>query len=78
MLPIRSAAPRVHHIRRWEVPLDSYPRTRAGFLKWRIGLSEFHANALEDFMVAAGYSDSDIAAAVRVMTKCGIKTNADI
>ena len=60
------------------MPRDSYPRTRAGYLQWRSGLYEFHATALGDLMRAAGYPDTDIAEAARVMTKRGIKTNADV
>ena len=28
-------AARAHHLRRWELPRDSYPVGRAGYLRWR-------------------------------------------
>ena len=36
-------AARCQHLCRWMVPRDSYPMTRAGYLKWREGLKHFHA-----------------------------------
>jgi len=70
-------AARAHHLRRWEVPRDSYPRTRAGYHAWRSGLYAFHATALGELMRAAGYGKGDIAEAARIMGKRGIKTDAD-
>src|ERR1039457_6899974 len=36
-------AARCQHICRWQVPRESYPMTRAGYLKWRQDLKQFHA-----------------------------------
>ena len=36
-------AARSQHIRRWTVPRASYEMTRAGYLKWRADLKQFHA-----------------------------------
>lgn len=36
-------AARSQHICRWQVPRDSYPMTRAGYLQWRANLKQFHA-----------------------------------
>jgi hypothetical protein len=70
-------ATRAHHLRRWEVPRDSYPRTRAGYHAWRTGLYEFHAAALGDLMRDAGYPEDEIAEAARIMGKGNIKTDRD-
>src|SRR5512135_2550231 len=35
-------AARSQHICRWMHPRDSYPMTRAGYLKWRENLKKFH------------------------------------
>jgi hypothetical protein len=37
-------AARAQHIRRWEVPRDSYPEGRAGYLKWRTDLYKRHGD----------------------------------
>ena len=75
--PLRLAA-NAHHLRRWEVPRESYPRTRPGYLDWRSGLYEFHGGALGELMRAAGYPDDEIAEAARIMVKRAIKTDADV
>ncbi len=33
--PALQLACRAQHFRRWEIPRDSYPMTRAGYLTWR-------------------------------------------
>ena len=40
--PLRLAA-RCQHLCRWESPRENYPATRAGYLKWRADLKQFHA-----------------------------------
>src|SRR4051794_18484004 len=36
-------AARCQHIRRWQIPRDSYPEGRVGYLQWRTQLGRFHA-----------------------------------
>ncbi|MCP5094775.1 MAG: DUF4202 domain-containing protein [Chloroflexi bacterium] len=43
-------AARTLHIRRWEIPRESYPRNRTGYLKWRTNLKYFHANKTAEIM----------------------------
>jgi len=54
-------AARAHHLRRWEVPRDSYPNGRAGYLRWRRDQKARHARDVADILVAAGYEPADIA-----------------
>jgi hypothetical protein len=56
-------AARGQHIERWTSPRNSYPAGRAGYLKWRNDLKEFHARRLGGIMTAAGYEPHE---AVRV------------
>src|SRR5208337_284086 len=37
-------AARAQHICRWEIPRDSYPMDRIGYLEWRKRLYRFHAD----------------------------------
>jgi hypothetical protein len=53
-------AARCQHICRWEIPRDSYPMTRAGYLKWRADLKKFHARKAGDILKEAGYEDEII------------------
>ena len=36
-------AARAHHVRRWEIPRDSHPAGRRGYLEWRVALHDHHA-----------------------------------
>jgi hypothetical protein len=57
--PLRLAA-RCQHLCRWEIPRDSYPATRAGYLKWRQVLKEFHADKAAEILREVGYKDETI------------------
>ena len=48
-------AARCQHLCRWRVPRDSYPMTRAGYLKWREGLKHFHARKAGEILREVGY-----------------------
>ena len=48
-------AVRGQHIERWTSPRAAYPPGRAGYLKWRNDLKEFHARRLGEIMTANGY-----------------------
>lgn len=54
-------AARCQHICRWMVPRDSYPMTRAGYLKWREGLKHFHAQKAGEILREVGYPAEVIA-----------------
>jgi hypothetical protein len=54
-------AARCQHLCRWMVPRDSYPMTRAGYLKWREGLKHFHAEKAGNILREVGYSEAVIA-----------------
>jgi hypothetical protein len=49
-------AARCQHLCRWKVPRESYPMTRAGYLKWREGLKQFHAEQAGRILGELGYS----------------------
>ena len=54
-------AARCQHLCRWMVPRASYPMTRAGYLKWRAGLKQFHAQKAGQILREVGYADDMIA-----------------
>jgi hypothetical protein len=53
-------AARCQHLCRWEIPRQSYPMTRAGYLQWRATLKKFHARKAGDILREAGYADEMI------------------
>lgn len=53
-------AARSQHIRRWTVPRASYEMTRAGYLKWRADLKQFHAAQSAEILAEVGYGQETI------------------
>ncbi|MBI2431960.1 MAG: DUF4202 domain-containing protein, partial [Candidatus Hydrogenedentes bacterium] len=53
-------AARAQHIRRWEVPRESYPMDRTGYLMWRKGLYRFHADTAAAILRDVGYDQETI------------------
>ena len=50
-------AARCQHLRRWEIPRESYPMDRAGYLRWRTALQRFHAEASGRILREVGYPE---------------------
>jgi Domain of unknown function (DUF4202) len=53
-------AARAHHLRRWELPRDSYPAGRPGYLRWRRDQKVRHATDVAAILEPCGYSHTDI------------------
>lgn len=51
-------AARAQHLCRWEIPRQSYPMTRAGYLRWRADLKAFHARRAGEILRATGYDEA--------------------
>lgn len=75
--PLRIAC-RGQHIERWTLPRDSYPMDRAGYLQWRQEQGRRHADRIAGIMVDAGYDDDQIDQARKMLTKQGLKRDADV
>ncbi len=54
-------AARCQHLRRWMIPRDRYPMTRAGYLEWRATLKQFHADQSAAVLRELGYPEPTIA-----------------
>jgi hypothetical protein len=53
-------AARCQHLCRWEIPRQSHPMTRAGYLQWRATLKKFHAQKAGDILRELGYPEEMI------------------
>jgi hypothetical protein len=71
-------AARGQHIRRWEVPRQTYPDTREGYLQWRSYLYGFHADCVAKLMAQAGYDTVDIERVRKILQKRGLKSDPDV
>jgi len=53
-------AARCQHLCRWEIPRQSHPMTRAGYLQWRATLKKFHAQKAGEILRETGYPEEII------------------
>jgi hypothetical protein len=70
-------AVRGQHIERWTSPRASYPAGRAGYLKWRSDLKDFHARRLNEIMTAAGYAPEEAARVGALVRKERLRTDPE-
>lgn len=70
-------AVRCQHIRRWEIPRDTYPRTPEGYKSWRTRLMDFHAAAAAAILREAGYGDETIARVRSLLRKERLKRDPE-
>jgi hypothetical protein len=54
-------AARCQHICRWTIPRNTYAMTRAGYLRWRAELKDFHAGKAGQILQGIGYPREMIA-----------------
>ncbi len=71
-------ASRCQHIGRWEIPRDSYPDGKAGYLNWRSNLAKYHAEKAALLLTEAGYEAQTIGSVQQIVLKQQIKTNSDV
>ena len=62
---------RCQHIRRWEIPRESYEMNRAGYLKWRQDLKKFHVEIASDILKDVGYGPETINKVTFLLEKIG-------
>ncbi len=53
-------AARSQHIGRWEIPRNTYPMDRAGYLKWRGQLKIHHSKIAAQILTDSGYDEDTI------------------
>ena len=71
-------AARAHHIRRWAIPRDSYPKDRAGYLRWRRDLQRAHAEDVARILAAEDYDDATIVRVQDIIRKRNLARDADV
>ena len=75
---LQQLAARGHHIKRWEMPRDSYPKDRSGYLKWRTELARFHAGETGAIMEQAGYGAEAIERVQAIIQKRNLKGDPQV
>jgi hypothetical protein len=71
-------AVRGQHIERWTSPRKSYPEGRAGYLRWRKDLKDFHAKRVGEIMAGAGYGADDVLRVGALVRKEKLRSDAEV
>ena len=71
-------ASRCQHIGRWNIPRETYPAGKAGYLRWRTDLAKFHATTAGNLLREAGYDDAEITKVQHILLKEGIKLDEEV
>ncbi len=71
-------AARAHHVRRWEIPRDSYPEGRAGYLRWRRALHDHHARIVGELLREAGYDAATVARVQEIVRKRNLADDSEV
>ena len=75
---VQQLAARAHHIKRWEIPRDTYPKNRSGYLKWRNQLAGFHASEAGRIMEEVGYDSDSIERVQSIIRKRNLKGDPQV
>ncbi|MEO8470931.1 MAG: DUF4202 domain-containing protein [Chryseolinea sp.] len=70
-------AARSQHIGRWEIPRNSYPMDKKGYLQWRNTLKFHHAKIADEFLVMVGYDDDTIQKVKALLLKKDLNRNPE-
>lgn len=71
-------ASRSQHIGRWEIPRETYPEGRVGYLTWRKDLAAFHALKATEILAALGYPQEQILRVEQIILKKKLKADPDV
>ena len=75
-VPLQLAA-RGQHLMRWRIPRETFPKDRAGYIRWRTTLYDFHADRAAEVLREVGYDDATIERVRSLIRKQNLKTDAD-
>ncbi len=68
-------AARCQHICRWEIPRNSFPMDRVGYLTWRNELKKLHASKAEEILTSVEYDKEVIDEVKMMLLKKQLKKN---
>ena len=71
-------AARAHHVRRWEVPRSSEPSGRAGYLRWKRGLQQHHADVAARVLTEAGVARDTVERVQALVRKEHLRTDPEV
>jgi len=70
-------AARSQHLMRWHIPRETFPKDRAGYIRWRTTLYDFHADRASEVLREVGYDDATIERVRSLIRKQDLKSDAE-
>ena len=70
-------AARGQHLMRWHIPRERFPKDRAGYIRWRTTLYDFHADRAAEVLREVGYDDAMIDRVRSLIRKQNLKTDPE-
>lgn len=67
--PLLKVACRAQHFRRWEVPRDSYPRTKPGYFAWRTFLKKRQAEQVKEICLQCEFTEEQASRVASLIAK---------
>lgn len=71
--PLLQVAVRAQHFRRWEVPRDSYPKTKPGYFAWRTFLKKRQAEQVKEICLTCCFSEEEAGRVASLIAKEELK-----
>ena len=71
--PLLRIAVRAQHFRRWEVPRDSYPKTKPGYFAWRTYLKKRQAEAVKEIVLKCDFNEDEASKVAALIAKEDLK-----
>jgi hypothetical protein len=62
-------AARAQHLCRWEIPRNSYPMDKPGYLRWRNDLKKFHAKKAGQILAESEFTEAEIEKVLNLILK---------
>ncbi len=75
--PILKVAIRAQHFRRWEVPRDSYPMTKPGYLSWRAFLKKRQADLASAICIGCNFTPEEAEEVAKLIRKEDLRDNEE-
>jgi hypothetical protein len=70
-------ATRAQHLMRWHIPRESFPKDRAGYIRWRTTLYDFHADRATEVLREAGYDEATVERVRSLIRKQDLRTDSE-
>lgn len=75
--PVLKVAIRAQHFRRWEIPRDSYPMTKVGYLNWRTFLKKRQADLASAICLGCNFTTAEAEKVAKLIRKEDLKKNEE-